>query len=239
MRLKSVFTGVAALSLISVPALAADPIPPPPAVAPVAVAPPAPAPAFTWTGGYIGGHAGIGRGALDNGTTCEDGGTTYPIYFIVEGPGDDIDWDQDNFDCDWALVGAFGAGPYNNDFEVGEPSGIAGYLIGTQIGFNWQLGQGNVGFVLGAEVAFSMTSLAAQLHGDIYGFEWNSEFRINYLATATLRAGLAFNRFMIYGEGGLALVNATWVNTLGFSDTVTDYGYVYGAGIEAAVAKNV
>ena len=44
---------------------------------------------------------------------------------------------------------------------------------------------------------------------------------------------------LLYGEAGLALVNATWVNTLGFSDTVTDHGIVFGAGIEFMVGNNI
>jgi opacity protein-like surface antigen len=271
MRLKTLITGAAALSVISIPALAADvlPAPPPPEVAPVVYEEP---PAFTWTGGYVGGHAGIGRGHLDNGTSClkrlgENGDTEIPIYFIVEWPGDDLDWDQENFRCNWALeVGALGPTDLTEEdkenfpwFNVGEPTPIAGYLIGTQIGFNRQFGEGRVGFVIGAEVAFSMTSLASQLTGCIgrcfsfpdalpvqtlvveegHNIYWNSEFRINYLATATLRAGLAFGKALLYGEGGLALANATWTNTLGFSDTVTDHGYVFGAGFEAMISTNV
>jgi opacity protein-like surface antigen len=263
MRLMSLITGAAALSVISIPAFAADvlPAPPPPEVAPAVYEEP---PAFTWTGGYVGGHAGIGRGAIDNGTQCNKYEDVYaPIYFIVEEPGDDIDWDQENFRCRWALVGALGPEIVEDEedfrfFWTGEPSPIEGYLIGTQIGFNRQLGQGRVGLVIGGEVAFSMTSLASQLTGcwpcrqryDVQPestsvqlidlpIQWNSEFRINYLATATLRAGLAFGKVLLYGEGGLALANATWVNTLGFSDTVTDHGYVFGAGLEAMISTNV
>jgi outer membrane immunogenic protein len=248
MRLKTIVTGAAALGLVSVPAFAADVLPAPPQVAPEVIVQPAP-PVFTWTGGYVGGHAGLGRGALDEGTTCEYQDDDIPIYFIVEWPGDDLDWDQDNFQCTWALggfgVGAFGDPDLNADPPVpgvGTPSGIEGYLIGTQIGFNRQFGQGRVGFVIGGEVAFSMTSLAATLNAEhwLVGWpQWNSDFRINYLATATLRAGLAFGKVLLYGEGGLALANATWVNTLGFSDTVTDHGYVFGAGLEAMVSTNV
>jgi opacity protein-like surface antigen len=260
-------SGIAALVFgtvgVATTANAADPIPTP-VVAPVAMVEEAP-PAFSWTGGYIGGHAGLGRGALDNGTSCwkqsrvitvnTESGTDseeyreyYPAYFIVEEPGDDIDWDGN---CRWPV--AWGAlGDPDIDWgedgfvkhAVGVPTPISGYLIGAQIGFNLQLGQGRVGFVIGAEVSASMTSLSSQLNGVIeichcFEIAWNSEFRINYLATATLRAGLALGKVLIYGEGGLALANATWVNTLGFSDTVTDHGYVYGAGIEAAVANNV
>ncbi len=255
MRLTTILTGAAALGLVSVPAFAADVLPAPPEVAPAIVAP-APPPVFTWTGGYVGGHAGLGRGALNEGTTCDPegvGGLTdpIPIYFIVEEPfGDDIDWDGS---CFWTLsigpipigFGSFGEPdltPPDVNPGVGTPSGIAGYLAGAQIGFNLQLGSGRVGFVIGAEVAFSMTSLAAQLNAEhwLVGWpQWNSEFRINYLATATLRAGLAFGKVLLYGEGGLALANATWVNTLGFSDTVTDHGYVFGAGLEAMVSRNV
>ncbi len=235
MRLMGLIASATALTLIAMPAFAADPIP-----APIFV-PPAPAPEperFTWTGGYIGGHAGIGRGAIDNGGTCDDGGGQIPIHFLVEAPGQDIDWGGD---CDWHIAwGAFGDPALApGEPNVGIPTPIRGYLAGAQIGFNLQLG----GFVVGAEVAHSRTSLTSTLDAEYWaqGFpiEWNSEFRINHLTTATLRAGFAFNRIMIYGEVGLALANTTWTNTLGFADTVTDHGLVFGAGIEAMVSQNV
>src|SRR5687768_16254996 len=117
MRLTSLITSAAALMLISVPALAADPIP-----APIFV-PPAPAPEperFTWTGGYIGGHAGIGRGAIDNGGTCEDPQLgQVPIHFLVEEPFDDLDWGGP---CEWNFAwGAFGDPGGRVPFAVGVP----------------------------------------------------------------------------------------------------------------------
>jgi opacity protein-like surface antigen len=263
MRLKATITGATALALLAFPALAADPVPPP-EVAPAVMAD-APAPAFSWTGGYIGGHAGLGRGAIDNGTSCwkwvrEDTGTgegdweEFPIYFIAGDPWEEHE--DGGIFCrqKGVFVGALGPTDLDWDdedfvkFAVGEPSPIAGYLAGAQIGFNLQLGQGRVGFVIGAEVSHSITSLAADLDGylrlRICGCReihvgWNSEFRINSITTATLRAGLALGRVLVYGEGGLALVNATWVNDIGFSDTVTDHGHVFGAGIEVALNDNI
>jgi opacity protein-like surface antigen len=221
MRLIGSIMGAAALALVAAPAAAQDP--------------------FTWTGGYIGGHAGIGRGAIDNGGTCEGGrvAAPIPIHFLVEEPGGDLDWGGP---CDWNFAwGGFGP-PDPTFFNVGEPTPVTGYLGGAQIGFNLQLGGGGVGFVIGGEVAHSWTSLTSTLDAEYWAnqnFDWNSEFRINHLTTATLRAGLGFDRFMIYGEVGLALVNATWVNTIGFADTATDHGFVFGAGIEAMVSESI
>jgi opacity protein-like surface antigen len=221
MRLSGLVFGAAALTLVAAPAAAQDP--------------------FNWTGGYIGGHAGIGRGAIDNGGTCDDGGQI-PIHFLIEEPFDDLDWGDP---CRWTLGGVgYGAfGPQGSHPNVGEPTGIRGFLGGAQIGYNLQLGGGNVGFVIGGEVAHSWTSLISRLDAEHWArgisIDWQSEFRINHVTTATLRAGVGFNRVMIYGEGGLALVNATWTNTLGFNDTATDHGYVFGAGIEAMIAERV
>jgi opacity protein-like surface antigen len=222
MRLPGFVLGAAALAITAVPAAADGP----------------------WTGGYIGGHAGIGRGAIDNGGTCEFGGTQVPIHFIVEELDGDLDWGED---CDWAaFFGGFGdpATIRAREPVVGVPTPITGFLGGAQIGFNLQLGgeDGGFGFVIGAEVAFSKTSLAATLDAEYWDdpdFDWNSEFRINHLTTATLRAGAAFGRFMIYGEIGLALANATWTNTLGFADTATDHGLVFGVGVEAMVSNTI
>ncbi|MCW5716312.1 MAG: outer membrane beta-barrel protein [Bauldia sp.] len=223
---------------------AADPMPI--VVAPTVVAPaPVPAPVRIWTGGYIGGHAGLARGRLADGLTCDDddlGPVT--AYFFVEEPGDDFDADGD---CDWNLF-AGTLDPDQNAFDVkyflqeGENANTRGYLAGAQIGFNFQFGNGPNGFVVGAEVAHSFANIQAdfQSYAEFEGLtEWNSRFEISRLTTATVRAGFAFGRALAYGEVGLAIGQASWTNTLGFTDTEMAHGLVYGGGLEVAIGNNV
>ena len=104
----SLLCGAGALAIggvaMSTAAIAADPVP-------VAAMAPEPEPEPTWTGGYVGGHAGLGMGALNNGTTCNAGATS--IYFIVGFPGTAIDWEPI---CSSPLaVGGLGAWAPNPD----------------------------------------------------------------------------------------------------------------------------
>lgn len=217
-------------------AQAADPVPV--VTSPVVVTPaPMPVPDHhTWTGGYIGGHAGFARGAIFDGLTCEDDNGPATAYFFIEFPNEDLDEDGD---CDWnALVGTL-----DPDQDAFEPKfviqdetvpGLAGYLAGAQIGFNYQFGDGPNGFVVGAEVAHSFANIGVefQSYSDEFDIEWNDEFEISRLTTATLRAGFAFGRALVYGEVGIALAQASWTDSQGFHDTDMAKGIVWGAGIE-------
>lgn len=241
---KLLLTSVAAgaVLLAANAAQAADPIPV--MTSPVVIAPQPAPPARTWTGGYIGGHAGLARGAIADNLACWDenvGDAT--AYFFVEEPFDDFDADGD---CSWnAIAGTLD--PDQNGFDVkyfvdGPPPTLAGYLAGAQIGFNYQFGNGPNGFVIGAEVAHSFANIQADFQSYVdgqFGAAWNSRFEISQLTTATIRAGYAFGRVLAYGEVGLAIARASWTNTLGFSDTEMAHGLVYGGGVEVAFARNL
>jgi outer membrane immunogenic protein len=82
-----------------------------------------------------------------------------------------------------------------------------GFVIGGQIGVNWQWNN----FVLGAEGDGSFT-------------DWGAA---DAVGTARLRGGFAFDRFLVYGTGGVALQD--------FSDA----GWVAGGGGEYALTDNV
>lgn len=81
-----------------------------------------------------------------------------------------------------------------------------GAVIGGQVGVNVQFNN----FVLGAE-------------GDGSWVDWGAN---NAVGTARLRGGLAFDRFLAYGTGGVA-----------FRD-FNNVGWVAGAGLEYAVVDN-
>jgi outer membrane immunogenic protein len=97
-----------------------------------------------------------------------------------------------------------GYGWADGDDDNGESSGA---LVGGQMGANWQWDQ----FVLGAEVDASWV--------DLDSTDW--------LASARLRAGLAWDRILLYGTGGVA------------SDFDDGLGWVAGAGAEFLLTQNV
>ena len=82
-----------------------------------------------------------------------------------------------------------------------------GATAGGQVGVNWQYGR----FVFGFE-------------GEGSWVDWSEA---NTMATVFARGGVAFNRFLAYGTGGIAA-----------RDGVELVGWVAGAGLEYAIARN-
>lgn len=82
-----------------------------------------------------------------------------------------------------------------------------GFVVGGQLGVNWQFNN----FVLGAE-------------GDGSFVDWGGT---DAVGTARLRGGIAFDRFLAYGTGGVALQD------------FEEVGWVAGGGAEYAVTDNV
>jgi outer membrane immunogenic protein len=166
---------------------------------PIRAAPPviAAVPVFTWTGFYIGGNLGWGWRDSNND----------PV--LLTGPG-----------VPGGLVG--GTLSFDNDND-------ATFTGGGQIGYNYQIGS----FVIGAEA-------------DIQGIDTNSNNRAVFIpgpgftgtfvpgefensadwwGSVRLRAGVAFDRFLVYATGGLAY-------------TEDNTGWAVGGGVEWAMPVN-
>ncbi len=146
---------------------------------------------FTWTGAYIGIHAGSAWGS----STWSD-----PV----------------------------------TGFSSALPSS-SGYAIGGGVGYNFQRGYG----VLGCETDFtwlSVNSSTADGSGD------NLNMRVNFSATFTGRAGLAFERLLVYGKAGVALAHNSSTVTDAFANVATSdalrVGWTAGAGVEYAISRN-
>ena len=106
---------------------------------------------------------------------------------------------------------------------------MSGWIFGLDAGCNYQTGA----FVLGAEADISY-STAHKTTG------WGStqtivDMKANWISTARLRAGIAFERTLLYATGGAAFSNsntfwrdpsATWV----WDDW--NFGWAWGLGIE-------
>jgi outer membrane immunogenic protein len=120
------------------------------------------------------------------------------------------------------------------------------FIGGGQAGFNWQINQ----FVLGVEA--DGQALGRSNNNAFGGFGNNGGSSVSFLGTARARLGVAFDRFLVYGTGGLAYGNTGWPNTVfglngaGAPALFTNFGsssnirlgYVAGAGVEYAFTRN-
>ncbi|HUQ36758.1 MAG TPA: outer membrane beta-barrel protein [Aestuariivirga sp.] len=125
---------------------------------------------------------------------------------------------------------------------------VEGFLIGGQLGYDFDLGNG---FVLGVAGDMSWSDLSGEDCVEIGGCtgaasDSYADVNVNWLATIRGRAGFATGSLLIYGTGGLAIADAetsiTNVDGLGDptrSDSSTHFGWVIGAGAEFMVTENM
>lgn len=153
-------------------------------------------------------------------------------------------WDQPSPAFNWSgfYVGAhLGAGSSNIRWAYDPGPGTAhhngsGAFGGIQAGYNMQYDS----LVFGAEGDISYAGINGNTPCPNPNFECQS--RINWLGSARLRAGFAFDQVMIYGTGGVGFGNVRiqtvdLVGALGTNgQTRTRAGWALGAGAEFAFA---
>ncbi|MGO4407567.1 outer membrane protein [Bosea sp. RAF48] len=91
-----------------------------------------------------------------------------------------------------------------------------GAAVGLLLGYNYQIGH----LVLGGEIDGAALITGKQRYTALTGDFITAH--TNWVGSARLRVGYAFDRFMIYATGGLALAAP--------KSTVTGTGYSFGAG---------
>jgi outer membrane immunogenic protein len=200
------------MSLAALPAFAADLSRPAPA--PVYTKAPAMAPAFSWTGFYIGANGGAA-------------------------------WAKEqSVDITETLNGALfvnGTWPGTGNFGTLKPSGG---FVGGQVGFNYQVGMGVFGVEAdfqGASVKDSL-SVTAPYISPPNTMTIGTSSELKWFGTARARAGVAWDRVLVYATGGFAWgkvdYNMSMTDTFGFagaaSTSTTRTGYVIGGGLEYA-----
>ena len=152
-----------------------------------------------------------------------------PAYEAVPAPQQSIDWTglYVGGNLGWAF-GQFDNKAGNNTGLGVDANGIAG---GLYTGYNFQV---TPNIVVGAEADFSLTDLEkSKSNGGLTlrsKSDWNSNFRG--------RVGYAFDRYMVYGAGGLAIADLE-VSGNGDTDSKTALGWTLGAGGEAAITNNI
>ena len=115
-----------------------------------------------------------------------------------------------------------------------------GFLGGGQVGFNYQTGM----FVFGVEGDVSWADIKGGSNiGPVIGAPLGANFNtdVDWTATLTGRLGLAFDRWLVYGKGGVAWAHDKYnTNFYTFPGTVelseTRVGWTVGAGVEYAFA---
>ena len=104
-----------------------------------------------------------------------------------------------------------------------------GGMVGGTVGYNWQAGQ----TVFGLEGDLDWSNVRGNT---TCGIGLSCETRNNWLGTARGRVGYAFDRFMPYVTGGLAVGGVKNAITGAGESSTTKAGYALGGGVEAALA---
>jgi outer membrane immunogenic protein len=162
-------------------------------------------------------------------------------------------------DRNWTgvYVGAnlgYGNAKASADFSVlGVPllngsENLDGMLYGFQAGYNYQIGRVVLGIeadINGSLQKASNTRICAALACNLVAITQTSEDSIPWLGTARLRAGFAFDRFLVYGTAGAGFgefkSTQTLTTLLGTVTSATSDqrpAWVAGAGIEAAITDH-
>jgi outer membrane immunogenic protein len=149
---------------------------------------------------------------------------------------------------DWTgcYVGVHGGGGILNDTFVGEvvnqPVSGGGAIAGTQVGCNYQSGMMVVG--LEGEAAWSGMAIRSGLAiGGAFPSTSYAADRNRWNADIAARAGVAFDRALVYGKAGAAsgrfdLFGETNGAAQFFDGSTTLTGLLLGAGMEYAFAPN-
>ena len=179
------------------------------------------APAFTWTGFYVGAHAGYMR--TDNGVSLA------AVY-----PGGLFELDVRNRTLATKVS-------IKNDAATG----------GVQAGYNVQFEGVVVGIEADVSLmdATAKETYSAPDLFMFNGVMTHSTFRseLDALGTLRARAGLAFERALFYATGGFAVgevnngfaVNIPGFYANGWTSGRTEWGWAAGAGLEYALWDNV
>jgi len=186
-----------------------------PLKAPVYTKAPPPALVFSWTGFYVGGNIG---GLWSNSNIIY---TANPGFFTSA-----------------ALISSDGSPRLRSTSFTG----------GFQAGANWQTGALVIGLetdINAASVRNSAVVTRGAVPGLPSGYTVSESVNSNWLFTLRPRAGVAFDRVLLYATGGLAVANNNFTQSSVFPDcpcgitgsaSGTKTGWTLGGGLEWAFA---
>lgn len=116
---------------------------------------------------------------------------------------------------------------------------LQGVIAGGQAGYNYQFS--NV--VLGVEGDISWTGIKRSVADTVNNYKATAQ--IDWLATGRGRAGLAFDRTLVYATGGVAAgsvkitLDDSYASVIRTISTTTHIGWTAGAGVETAISPNL
>jgi outer membrane immunogenic protein len=122
--------------------------------------------------------------------------------------------------------GVYVGGTLGGAVGKASPANTSGFTGNAHIGVNGQFDR----VILGVEADAGLTSSGHT--------SFNTKFRQGTNGTMRARAGVAFDRVLVYGTGGVALSNFTYNNN-GRKEDVTRAGTVFGAGAEMMLTDNI
>lgn len=125
--------------------------------------------------------------------------------------------------------GGWGHSSVSGPLSTGGDFNTSGGLIGGTLGYNYQAGQ--IVFGLEGDIDWSNLKGSAPCAVGI-----SCEAKNNWLGTARGRIGYAFDRFLPYVTGGLAVGDVKTSATGLGSTSSTKAGWTLGGGVEAAIA---
>jgi len=128
-------------------------------------------------------------------------------------------------DKDWVAVGVGPLGSHDVD----------GFIGGGQVGFNYQAGR----WVFGVEADFSWADVSGHHVDNV--FLGDNRTKVDWFGTVTGRIGYAFDRTLLYVEGGGAWArDAYTITATGFfaQTSDTNWGWTVGAGLEYGMTPN-
>lgn len=126
------------------------------------------------------------------------------------------------------INGGGGWGRADESFGAAGRHDIDGGLVGGTLGYNWQAGQA----VFGLEGDLDWSNIRGSTACGLTSCETKNR----WLGTVRGRIGYAFDRFMPYVTGGLAVGDIRHDIDLVGSSTETKAGWTLGGGIEGAIA---
>ena len=115
----------------------------------------------------------------------------------------------------------------------------ASFVGGVHIGYDYQVNN----WVFGALADISYLDANVNRGFTIGGNNYAVNQDINYFGTVRGKLGYAFNRFLVYGTGGLAYANSD-TNFSGpaaanFSNDDSDFGYTVGGGVDYLLTQKL
>jgi outer membrane immunogenic protein len=130
--------------------------------------------------------------------------------------------------------GAFGTSTWN-DPVFGSTGGFStsGFLVGGTVGGNYQFGS----FVVGLEGDIDWANLSGSTTVTSCA-PYNCATSSDWLGTARVRAGYAWDRILFYGTGGAAFGDIDAYSGYLPTASNSNIGWTVGGGIEGAFAPN-